>query len=376
VHTKDTKGNTCEMKLRELTHFLDSAVPLSFQEGYDNSGLQLGLPDKEINSALLTVDVTEAVLDEAAYAGCDMIISHHPVIFAGLKRLSGQSLAERILLKAIRLDIAIYSSHTNLDVINNGVSRKMAEKMDLMNVRVLTHLRNRLLKLVTFVPDNHLDKVKEAIFDAGAGVTGGYDNCGFSSHGTGSFRGSESTHPFVGEKGKVHFEKETRFETILFSHLKDKVIEALIKAHPYEEPVYDIYMLENENIEAGMGCTGELRKAMEEKEFLKLISELFTARGLRYSGITGKKIKSVALCGGSGGFLINDAIAAGADAFVTAEIKYHSYFETGEKILLADIGHYESEKFSAEILHDLIIKKFPKFALRFSEINTNPINYL
>ena len=354
---------------------MDSAIPLSFQEGYDNSGLQLGLPDKEINSALLTIDVTEAVLDEAAYAGCDIIISHHPVIFTGLKRLSGQSLAERILLKAIRLDIAIYSSHTNLDAINNGVSRKMAEKIGLTNVRVLVPLRNRLLKLVTFVPDNHLDKVKEAIFDAGAGVTGGYDNCGFSSQGTGSFRGSESTHPFVGEKGRVHFEKETRFETVLFSHLKDKVIEALIKAHPYEEPVYDIYMLENENIETGMGCKGELNKAIEVKEFLKLVSEAFTAKGLRYSSMTGKKIKMVALCGGSGGSLINDAIAAGADAFVTAEIKYHSYFESGEKILLADIGHYESEKFSAEILHDLIIKKFPKFALRFSEINTNPINY-
>jgi len=363
------------MKLKELCSYLDSAIPLSFQEGYDNSGLQLGLPDKEINSALLTIDVTEAVLDEAAYAGCDIIISHHPVIFTGLKRLSGQSLAERILLKAIRLDIAIYSSHTNLDAINNGVSRKMAEKIGLTNVRVLVPLRNRLLKLVTFVPDNHLDKVKEAIFDAGAGVTGGYDNCGFSSQGTGSFRGSESTHPFVGEKGRVHFEKETRFETVLFSHLKDKVIEALIKAHPYEEPVYDIYMLENENIETGMGCKGELNKAIEAKEFLKLVSEAFTAKGLRYSSMTGKKIKMVALCGGSGGSLINDAIAAGADAFVTAEIKYHSYFESGEKILLADIGHYESEKFSAEILHDLIIKKFPKFALRFSEINTNPINY-
>ena len=364
------------MKLKELCSYLDSAVPLSFQEGYDNSGLQLGLPDKEISSALLTVDVTEEVLDEAAYAGCDIIVSHHPVIFACLKRLSGQSLAERILLKAIRLDIAIYSSHTNLDVINNGVSRKMAEKMDLMNVKVLSPLRNRLLKLVTYVPDNHLDKVKEAIFEAGAGLTGGYDNCGFSSQGTGSFRGSESTNPFVGEKGKVHFEKETRFETVLYSHLKDKVVNALLEAHPYEEPAYDIYLLENENIEAGMGCTGELSEAMEEGEFLKFISELFTAKSLRYSGLTGKKIKKVALCGGSGGFLLNDALYAGADAFVTAEIKYHSYFETGKKMLLADIGHYESEKFSAEILYDLIIKKFPKSALRFSEINTNPINYL
>ena len=364
------------MKLRELTDFLDSAIPLSFQEDYDNSGLQYGLPDMDINLALVTLDVTEEVVNEATCTGCDIIISHHPVIFKPLTNLSGNTQSGRIILRAIKQNIAIYSAHTNLDVLENGVSRKMAEKLSLNDLKVLAPLRNRLLKLVTFVPDDHLDKVRQAVFNAGAGVTGNYDYCGFTAGGTGSFRGNEKSTPFVGEKRKIHFEKETRFETVLFSHLKPKVINALIAAHPYEEVAYDIYPLENQNTGAGLGCTGELAQPLNEKDFLEFISTVFGTRGIRYSTLTGRTIKKVALCGGSCGSLAAEAVASGADAFISADIKYHTFLDSGNKILLADIGHYESEKFSAEILYDLIIKKFPKFALRFSEINTNPINYL
>ena len=364
------------MKLQELCSYLDSAVPLNFQESYDNSGLQVGLPEKEINSALIALDVTEDTLDEAGYSGCDVIISHHPLIFTGIKRLSGRTLTEKILLKAIKQDIAIYSAHTNLDVLSNGVSMKMAEKLKLKNIKVLVPLKNKLLKLVTYIPENHFDKVRNAIFAAGAGVIGNYDHCGFVSPGTGSFRGGEGTKPFVGEKGKIHFEKEVRFETVLFSHLKDNVIKALLGSHPYEEVAYDLYALENQNIDEGMGSFGELPEAMEENDFLKLLSSVFSAKGIRYSKPTGKKISKVALCGGSGALLLKDAVAASAQVFVTADIRYHTFFDAWNKILLADIGHYESEKYSAEILYDLIIKKFPTFAVRFSEINTNPINYL
>ena len=202
------------MKLKDLSSFLDSVIPLSFQEGYDNAGLQVGSPDKEINSALIALDVTEEVLDEAGYAGCDVIISHHPLIFTGIKQLTGKNNTERILLKAIRQDVAIYSAHTNLDVLENGVSRKMAEKIGLKNIRVLVPLKNKLLKLVTFIPEEHLEKVSEAVFSAGAGVIGGYDKCSFVTSGTGSFRAGEDTEPFAGEKGKLHFEKEVRFETV------------------------------------------------------------------------------------------------------------------------------------------------------------------
>ncbi len=364
------------MKLKDLCSFLDSVIPLSFQESYDNSGLQAGLPENEISSALLTLDVTEEVLTEAKLKGCNLIVSHHPLIFSGLKSITGKSITERVLMKALKQEIAIYSSHTNLDVYRDGVSRKMAEKLSLGNLSVLVPVKNSLLKLVTFVPDAHLDKVREALFSAGAGFTGNYDNCGFTAQGKGSFRGGEKTNPFAGEKGKIHFENETRFETVMFSHLRDSVVAALISSHPYEEVAYDIYSLENENTQMGLGCLGEFKDVMNEENFLEFVSAVFSAKGVRFSKLTGKKIKKVALCGGSGSGLIKYAIESGADAFVSADIKYHSFFDADSKLLIADIGHFESEKFATEILYDLIIKKFPKFAVRFSEVNTNPINYL
>jgi dinuclear metal center YbgI/SA1388 family protein len=364
------------MKLKELCSFLDSAIPLSYQEGYDNSGLQIGVPDSEVNSILLAIDITEDVIDEAVTNDCNAIISHHPLIFSPIKRLSGASMPERIVSKAIKNDIAIYSAHTNLDSIPGGVSYKMAEKLGLENVRVLAPLQKKLLKLIVFIPENYLDKVKDAVFEAGAGVNGNYDRCSFGTPGTGSFRPGEDSNPFVGKKGKIHFEREVRFETILHSELKEKVIAAILKTHPYEEPAYDIISLENDNTEGGLGCLGRLKEAMDKNAFLEFVANVFSARCIRYSKFAGSKISKVALCGGSGTSLLREAISSGADAFVTADIRYHTFFDAENRILLADIGHYESEKFSVEILYNLIIKKFPTFALRFSEINTNPINYL
>ncbi len=363
------------MKLADLCSYLDSTVPLSFQEDYDNSGLQVGQPEKEINSALVTLDVTEAVVDEAIEGKYDIIISHHPVIFNPVRKISGSSFTDRILIRAIKNDIAIYSSHTNLDMSANGVSRKMADKLGLVNIKVLSPLKSRLLKLVTYVPADYLNKVRDAIFEAGAGIIGNYDSCGFFVEGTGSFRAGEDTNPFVGEKGKLHFGKEARFETILFSHDKDKVISALIEAHPYEEVAYDIYSLENDNVNVGLGCIAELIEPMSEIDFLNLVSDVFNAKGIRYSQFLNRMVKKVALCGGSGASLLNDAIKSKADAFVTGDIRYHTFFEAENRILLLDCGHFETEKFSTEILYDLIIKKFPNFAVRFSKTNTNPVNY-
>ena len=364
------------MKLAELCHYLDAAIPLSFQEGYDNSGLQVGFAEHEISAALLTIDITEEVIDEAIKKGCNLVISHHPLIFNSIKKITGQSYTERILARAIKDDIAIYSAHTNLDNVEFGVSRKMALKLNLKNVKVLEPLKNRLLKLVTFIPESHLEKVRTALFEAGAGVIGNYDQCGFTVAGKGSFRAGDKANPFVGEPRKIHFENEIRLETVLFSHLKAKVIKALIAAHPYEEVAFDLYPLDNDNIETGMGCIGEFDQPMSEVDFLDLFSSVFDARSVRYSKLTGRPVKNVALCGGSGAALIGNAISSGADAFVTADIKYHNFFDADNKILLVDAGHFESEKFTTEILYDLIIKNFPKFAVLFSETNTNPINHL
>jgi dinuclear metal center YbgI/SA1388 family protein len=364
------------MKLKELTAYLDSEVPVRLQEQYDNAGLQIGNPEKEISSALISLDVTEDVVREAISHGSDVIISHHPLIFGGIKNLTETTPVEKIITTLIRNDIAVYSSHTNLDVHKNGVSRKMAEKLGLLNIKPLSPLRDRLLKLVTFVPGSHIDPVRKAVFEAGAGVIGNYDWCGFTVSGSGSFRGGEDTSPFVGEKGEIQSENEIRFETIMFSHLKNRVIKALVEAHPYEEVAYDIYPLQNETTMEGMGCTGELKEPLDELSFLELIGSVFGSKNIRYSTPTGRPVRKTALCGGSGSSLVPDAIASGAGAFVTADIKYHTFRDAEKRILLIDAGHFETEKFATEILYDLIIKKFPKFALRFSQTNINPVNYL
>jgi dinuclear metal center YbgI/SA1388 family protein len=364
------------MKIKEITSHLDTVIPLSFQASYDNSGLQVGDPEQDVAAAIISLEVTEDVVDEAIAAGCGLIVTHHPLIFTPLKKLTGNSHTERIVTKAIRHEIAIYSAHTNLDVLKDGVSGKMAEKLGLQDMRVLLPLKNRLLKLVTWIPEEYLESVREAVFNAGAGVIGGYDECSFSVTGTGSYRGGENTNPFAGDRGELHFEKEVRFETVIPTHLKNNVIKALTDAHPYEEVAYDIIALENSYDEAGLGCVGELPEAVDELEFIRSVSGIFDAQGVRYSAITGKQVKRVALCGGAGADLVEEAIKEKADAFVTSDLKYHDFFKGENQMVLVDIGHYESEKYSREILYALIIKKFPTFAVRFSETNTNPINYL
>jgi dinuclear metal center YbgI/SA1388 family protein len=364
------------MKLKEISNWLNSEVPLSYQESYDNSGIQTGEPDMEIVKILLSFDVTEAVIDEALRSGCNLVITHHPLIFSPLKRITGSNYVEKTLLKAIRNNIAVYSCHTNLDSFGGGVSRKMAEKIGLKNVRVLSPLKGHLLKLVTFIPEDHFESVRKAVFEAGAGFIGKYDECSFSVSGKGSFRAGPGAKPFTGEPGKLHFENEIRFETIMSLHNKDNVIKALIEAHPYEEVAYDIYSLVNDYETAGLGCVGDLEEEKGEIEFLEYLRSIFSAEGIRYSSLTGRKVRKVAVCGGAGISLLKEALNFRADAFVTSDIKYHDFFGAESKILLADIGHFESEKFSMGILYDLIIKKFPTFAVRFSETNTNPINYL
>lgn len=364
------------MKLAEIISLLESFAPLSYQESYDNSGLQVGDEQQEIHSALLTIDVTEEVLDEAIRKGSNLIIAHHPLIFSGIRKLTGKSLSEKLIIKSVRNNICIYAAHTNLDNIQAGVNARICEKLGLINCKILKPVKGTLEKLVTFIPPEHADNVRMAVFKAGAGVIGEYDQCSYNLEGYGTFRGSESTNPFIGEKGKLNTEKEIRFETIFPVWLQSKIIKALCEAHPYEEVAYDIYPLENMNEKIGSGMTGETAEPIGTDEFLERLKKTFNTKTVRHSKIVRDKISKAAVCGGSGGFLIHEAIGSGADIFVTGEIKYHQFFEAGNKITLADIGHYESEQFTKEIFYELLIKNFPKFAVHLSEVNTNPINYL
>ncbi len=363
------------IQLKEIARTLECLAPLSFQESYDNSGLQVGDPEMEITGILVTLDVTEQVIGEAARLGFNLVVSHHPVIFGGLKSLTPRSAPERIVTKAIREGIAVYSGHTNFDAIRGGVNTAMANRLGLMNQRILDPAKGRLRKLAVFVPHQHAEGVRLAMFEAGAGHIGAYDSCSFNLEGRGTFRGSEGTGPFVGEPGKLHLEPETRVETIVPAHLLESVVRAMIKAHPYEEVAYDLYPLENEWMSAGPGMVGDLEDPMEEEAFLDFVKKRFGVAMIRHSALLGRLVKRVALCGGAGSFLLGKAISCGAEVFITGEFKYHQFFDAEGRIVVMDIGHFESEQFTRELFYELLMKKFPKFAIRLSETDTNPIKY-
>ena len=364
------------MKIKEIIKPLEEFAPVYLQESYDNSGLLVGNENMEVKKTLITLDVTEEVLDEAITKQCDLIISHHPVIFKGLKSITGKNSSERIVAKAIKNDIGIYAIHTNLDNVDEGVNSILCDKLGLKNKKILSSKKELLRKLVTFCPVDDAEQVREAMFGAGAGNIGNYDSCSFNTPGTGSFKGSEVTKPYVGEKEKLHYEEEIRIETIYPVYRGKKILNALLEAHPYEEVAYDIYFLENEFNRVGAGMTGELEQELNEMEFLKKVKEITQTGCIKHSRLLGNKIKKVAVCGGSGSFLIHSAIKTGADIFITGDIKYHDFFEAENKIVIADIGHYESEHFARELIYNILIKKFPNFAVLISDLNTNPINYL
>ncbi len=364
------------MKIKEIVSALERFAPLPLQDGFDNAGLQIGLTDAEATGALLCLDVTESVIDEAVAMGYNLIISHHPLIFKGYKSITGKDYVERCILKAIKNDIVIYSAHTNLDNAPGGVNFKIAEKIGLKNVRVLEPKENNLVKLVTFVPAAQADAVRNALFSMGCGHIGNYDSCSYNLEGEGTFRAQEGSNPFCGNIGELHHEKEIRIETILPAYKKGEAIRTLLAVHPYEEPAFDIYPLQNAWQQAGAGIIGELAVPETELEFLKRIKKTFEVGCVKHNKLSGREIQTVALFGGAGAFLLPLAISNRADIFITGEIRYHDYFGHESDILMAEIGHYESEQYTKEIFYSIIRDLFPNFALQFSKVNTNPIKYL
>ncbi len=364
------------MIVKTLTNLIENFAPLSLQESYDNSGLIVGDANMEINGVLITIDVTQEVIEEAITKNCNLIISHHPLIFNGLKRLTDQNEVQRCVKIAIKNDIAIYAAHTNVDNVVNGVNGKIAEKIGLKNLRTLQPKPEMLMKLVTFVPKIHVFSLREALFNVGAGHIGNYDSCSFNVEGIGTFRGNKDANPFVGEIDKFHTEPEIRVEMIFPEYLKNKLIETLHKVHPYEEPAYDLISLENNWNKTGAGLIGELPVEEDELVFLHRIKEVFGCSVIRHTNFIGKKIKQVAVCGGSGSMFLNDALRMNADVFISADFKYHEFFNAEDKLIIADLGHYESEQFTKDIFYEIITKKMPTFAVQISEIKTNPINYL
>ncbi len=363
------------MRLKELMQALEGIAPFSLQESYDNSGIQIGSPDQEISRALICLDVTEEVLREAKEKKSDLILCHHPLIFKGINRLTAISATERIIMEAVRKDIAIVAVHTNLDNVHGGVNNKLASVIGLKDLKILKPSKSLLKKLVTFCPTKHADKVRSAIFEAGAGQIGDYDCCSFNMEGKGSFRAGENTNPFTGSINELHYEPEVRIETIFPAYLQSAVLAAMFASHPYEEVAYDIYPLDNAFNKVGSGMIGVFDEPMPEKVFLNHLKKTLNVPFLRHTAFVDKPVSCVAICGGSGAFLLQDAIKAGAQAFVTGDVKYHQFFEAESRILLIDAGHYETEQFTKELLHSQIKKKLTNFALLISEVDNNPVLY-
>ncbi len=371
--TLDHKTKT--MLLQDFCKKFEELVPLALQENYDNAGLIVGNPNMEVNGVLLSLDTTEQVIQEAIDKKINLIVAHHPILFKGIKSLTGKNYIERTLLLAIKNDIAIYAAHTNLDNMANGVNFKIAEKLNLKNTRILAPKDNLLMKLVVFVPVDHTGKLLDALYQAGAGEIGKYSNCSFRVEGKGTFKGNTEANPSIGQRGVYEEVNENRVEVIFPSYLKNQILRGMYSGHVYEEVAYYLSELGNNWQDAGSGMLGELPEALHTQDFLVFLKEKMNVSVIRHTALVKDKIKRIALCGGAGSFLLSTAKAQKADIFITADFKYHEFFDADDKIIIADIGHYESEQYTKDLLLDIISKNFPNFASCLSEVKTNPVNY-
>jgi dinuclear metal center YbgI/SA1388 family protein len=363
------------MKIADIILHLESIAHPSLQEEYDNAGLITGAVDWDCSGAIISLDATEAVIEEAMEKKCNLVIAHHPIVFRGLKKINGKNYVEKTIIRAIKNDIAIYAIHTNLDNVQRGVNGMIAAKLGLINCQVLSPKTGLLKKLYVFVPLQQAAQVRNAIFEAGAGHIGNYSECSFNTAGTGTFTAGAGSHPFVGEIGKQQQEDEIKIETIFPDWLENKIVAAMKAAHPYEEVAYDILPLENTHGHIGSGIAGTLPAAMDETDFLMQIKETFMIPVVRHTPLTGRQVKKVAVCGGAGSFLISNAIGAGADFYITADVKYHEFFDANGRLVIADVGHYESEQFTIGLLAGFLQEKFPTFAALKTGVKTNPVNY-
>ncbi|MCK5441536.1 MAG: Nif3-like dinuclear metal center hexameric protein [Maribacter sp.] len=364
------------MIVKEVISILEELAPLAYAEDFDNVGLLVGNHDQEVTGILVTLDTLENVIDEAIDNNSNLIVSFHPIIFSGLKKLTGATYVERVVIKAIQNKIAIYSMHTALDNSMDGVNAKICEVLGITDPKILIPKKNTIKKLTTYVPTDAAQTLRKELFDAGAGTIGNYTNCSFTTSGTGSFKAEKDAKPTIGIVGETHFEQEVQINITFPASKESQIMNALFKNHPYDEVAYEVLTLENTNQHIGMGMIGDLNIPMDEEKFLKSVQKRMNAQGIRHSKLLRKDVKKVAVLGGSGAFAIKAAKAAGADIFITADIKYHQFYEADTKMVIADIGHFETEQFTKNLLVDYLTKKIPNFAIRLSESKTNPIKYL
>jgi dinuclear metal center YbgI/SA1388 family protein len=363
------------MKVQDVSNLINEWAPLAYAEDFDNVGLLVGDPYQEVSNILVSHDALVNVVDEAIAKKCNLIVCFHPIIFSGLKRLTSSNYVQRVVQKAIKNDVAIFAIHTALDNVEHGVNFGMCKALNLSNTRILSPKQHLIYKLTTYVPHASVKSVTDSLFKAGAGSIGNYEECSFEVKGQGSFKGNENSTPVIGSRGTKHIEPETQIHLTFEKHLKSKILQTLFENHPYEEVAYEITSLENTLQNVGMGMLGELDKEMSEMDFLAFAKAQFKTGGIRHSQLLGKPVKKIAVLGGSGAFAIKSAKAQGADVLVTSDLKYHDYYQAESRILLCDVGHYESERYTKNLICDYLTEKISTFAIILSEENTNPINY-
>jgi dinuclear metal center YbgI/SA1388 family protein len=363
------------MTVSQIISHLETIAPPTLQENYDNAGLLTGQSNLNCTGVICCLDATEKVVDEAIQKKCNLIVAHHPIIFSGLKKITGNNYVERTIIKAIKNDIAIYAIHTNLDNVMHGVNGMIASKLGLQNISILSHKTAQLKKLFFFVPHENAQTVMQALFDAGGGNIGNYSECSFSVSGTGTFKPNEKANPYTGTIGKREANAEQKIEILFPSWLEKQIIAALKKAHPYEEVAYEIIALENQHQHIGSGIIGELQEAVSETVFLQTLKNIFGLKMIKHTALTGKSVKKISVCGGAGSFLIKDAIKSNSDIYISSDLKYHEFFDADNGMVLCDIGHYESEQFTIDLLATHLEQKFPNFAVLKTEVNTNPVHY-
>lgn len=363
------------MLIAEVIDHLEDLAPVATAEDFDNVGLLVGDPKTPLKGILITLDTLEEVVDEAIEKNCNLIVSFHPIIFSGLKKITGKDYVERTVIKAIQNNIAIYAIHTALDNHYRGVNKAICDKLQLTNTNILIPTKDKIKKLTTYIPLKNADELRNKLFEAGAGAIGNYDHCSFNIEGKGSFRPNQDANPTIGEKGEIHFEEEVQIGLVFPTYLETKILKALVANHPYEEVAYEITTLNNAHQQQGMGMVGELKEPMEEKDFLEKVKSIFNTGCIRHSALLGKPVKKIAVLGGSGSFAIENAKRSDVDFFITADLKYHDFYKAEGKLVLADIGHYESEQYTKELIHSYLSKKISNFALILANTKTNPIKY-
>ncbi|WP_281614136.1 Nif3-like dinuclear metal center hexameric protein [Flammeovirga sp. SubArs3] len=363
------------MKVKNIVNLLEQLAPSQYQENYDNAGLITGSGHDEVTGILVSLDCTEEIVDEAIKKDCNLIVAHHPIVFKGLKRFNGKNYVERTIIKAIKNDISIYAIHTNLDNMSHGVNYKISSLLGLENLNILSPTKNNIQKLSVFVPSENVDKVANALADAGAGIIGDYTSCSFRTLGTGTFKGNDSSNPTLGNKNTLEKIEEVKIEVQFNAHLKGKVLSAMHQSHPYEEVAYHIAPLDITNTSIGSGMYGTLPQPITVNDFLSKVKETFKCGAIRHTKVIKDTISKVAVCGGAGSFLLRNAIGVNADIFITGDFKYHEFFDAEDRIMIADIGHFESEQFTSDLLIDYLKDQIGNHKIYKTEINTNPIQY-